>query len=143
MGNLHKRQVLIYYLYSHGVNSSSNFKTSLFKHHYWCIIDASSCRGNQVQALDFNHWALETMLHSRTWNTTENMSLKLKFLTIIMHLPSGKMSIGSFVLSFTWSFNLWRMRKQERWADYDVNRDNTIYLFHSIAVRFDWPLKYV
>lgn len=72
--NVHKRQVLIFYLYSHGVYSSSDFKTSLFKHHYWCIIDASSCRSNQVQVLDFNRWALETMQSSRTWNTTETVS---------------------------------------------------------------------
>lgn len=32
----------LYYLHGYWVNGASNFKTSLFKHHDWCVVNAGS-----------------------------------------------------------------------------------------------------
>lgn len=102
------RWSFLQYLHGYWVYGGSNFKTSLFKHHDRCVVDAGSWEKTRASmrtelwesvTAQWSHWG-------KTQTRPEEIHYKTNVSQLPSHLPSGNINIGSFVLSFTWSFNL-------------------------------------
>lgn len=109
------------YLHGNWVYCCSNFKTSLFKHHDWRIVDAGSCEKEQTDHKNKEYRVVQVPNSGSSVTTPSSHchrapELKHQHSPILFfdgvkpntwsYLPSGNISMGSFVLSFTWSFNL-------------------------------------